>query len=144
MQKSAGTPSQLQIHLTKPPFSLHCYNFSRCDFPCQHACNNRLHLWVEALGISRCSVQHDEVGLDLPIWSISHGEAALTVHCFSDSPTALSEVYKVCQRHGISHAIIQIQPSQEDCRTCTTSCMSRFESCRTSEGCESISKAEKL
>lgn len=67
---------------------------------------------------------------DLHIWSISHGEAALTVHCASDDPTALSEVYKVCKKHGISHATIQIQPNEENCATCTVSCMSHFESCR--------------
>mmetsp|Transcript_21233 Transcript_21233/g.52249 ORF Transcript_21233/g.52249 Transcript_21233/m.52249 type:complete len:446 (+) Transcript_21233:395-1732(+) len=71
---------------------------------------------------------------DLHIWSICHGEAALTVHCSSDDSNALAEVYKVCQAHGISHATIQIQPNEEEgCATCTVSCMSQYEdSCRSS------------
>ncbi|CAJ1938014.1 unnamed protein product [Cylindrotheca closterium] len=65
---------------------------------------------------------------DLHIWSIHHGEAALTVHCSSDDANALTEVYKVCKAHDISHATIQIQPNEEGCATCTISCMSHFES----------------
>jgi len=65
---------------------------------------------------------------DLHIWSISHGESALTVHCSSDDPIALSEVYKVCKSHNINHSTVQIQPNDnEDCTTCTVSCMSQFE-----------------
>jgi len=65
---------------------------------------------------------------DLHIWSICHGEAALTVHCTSDDTSALSEVYNVCKSHGINHATIQIQRNDhEDCTTCTESCMSQFE-----------------
>ncbi|KAL3937635.1 MAG: hypothetical protein SGBAC_007287, partial [Bacillariaceae sp.] len=73
---------------------------------------------------------------DLHIWSMCHGEAALTVHCLSDDPNALSEVYKVCKAHGITHATIQTQPNDSNCATCTVSCMSQFESStRSSSSC---------
>lgn len=65
---------------------------------------------------------------DLHIWSISHGEPALSVHCSSSDPNALSEVYKVCQKFGIYHATIQIQPNQGPCTTCEISgCMTHHE-----------------
>ena len=64
---------------------------------------------------------------DLHIWSISHGEPALSVHCQSSAPTALSEVYKVCQKYGINHATIQIQADGGPCTTCEASCMAQHE-----------------
>ena len=67
---------------------------------------------------------------DLHIWSISHGEPALSVHCSSSDPNALAEVYKVCQKFGITHATIQIQPDEGPCTTCKISgCMTQHESC---------------
>mmetsp|Transcript_21941 Transcript_21941/g.62485 ORF Transcript_21941/g.62485 Transcript_21941/m.62485 type:complete len:461 (-) Transcript_21941:7-1389(-) len=55
---------------------------------------------------------------DLHIWSISHGEPALTVHCRSVNPDAMSEIYKVCKQFGISHATIQVQADDGECITC--------------------------
>jgi zinc transporter 2 len=58
---------------------------------------------------------------DLHIWSISHGDPALSVHCNSSNPNTLQDVYKVCKSFGITHATIQIQFEIGDgpCITCT-------------------------
>jgi len=55
---------------------------------------------------------------ELHIWSISHGEPALTVHCLSTNPNAIAEINKVCRRFGIDHVTIQVQPEGFDCLTC--------------------------
>lgn len=61
---------------------------------------------------------------DLHIWSISHGVPTLSVHCMaasdqSDSQKLLTEVYCVCQRHGIVHATVQIQCGGDTCISCS-------------------------
>lgn len=61
---------------------------------------------------------------DLHIWSISHGQPALSVHCTSMDPNALSNIHNVCVRFGVVHSTIQIQPSEEPCIPCNEpSCM---------------------
>jgi cation diffusion facilitator family transporter len=59
---------------------------------------------------------------DLHIWSISHGEAALSVHCTSPDPHALIKVTRACARFGIKHATIQIQPKEGPCPSCQNDC----------------------
>jgi solute carrier family 30 (zinc transporter), member 2 len=57
---------------------------------------------------------------DLHIWSISHGVPTLSVHCTSTNPQqALEDIYKVCQKHNITHATVQVQGLDADCITCT-------------------------
>ena len=57
---------------------------------------------------------------DLHIWSISHGVPTLSVHCSSSTPQqALEDIYKVCQKHKITHATVQVQGLDGDCITCT-------------------------
>eukprot|EP00568_Trieres_chinensis_P011842 CAMPEP_0183291686 /NCGR_PEP_ID=MMETSP0160_2-20130417/1015_1 /TAXON_ID=2839 ORGANISM="Odontella Sinensis, Strain Grunow 1884" /NCGR_SAMPLE_ID=MMETSP0160_2 /ASSEMBLY_ACC=CAM_ASM_000250 /LENGTH=439 /DNA_ID=CAMNT_0025452521 /DNA_START=59 /DNA_END=1378 /DNA_ORIENTATION=- len=57
---------------------------------------------------------------DLHIWSISHGEPALSVHVNASNPEqALKSIRKVCRNFKITHATIQVQPSSlPDCITC--------------------------
>uniref|UniRef100_A0A7S4HR36 Cation efflux protein cytoplasmic domain-containing protein n=1 Tax=Odontella aurita TaxID=265563 RepID=A0A7S4HR36_9STRA len=57
---------------------------------------------------------------DLHIWSISHGEPALSVHVNASHPEkALEDIHKVCQQLKIRHSTIQVQPSTiPDCITC--------------------------
>jgi zinc transporter 2 len=55
---------------------------------------------------------------DLHIWSISHGQPALSVHCTSMDPNALSNIHNVCVRFGLVHSTIQIQTPEEPCITC--------------------------
>lgn len=58
---------------------------------------------------------------DLHLWSISHGQPSLSVHCRSDDPDALRKIRDKCQAFGISHVTIQIQPSEGPCITCDNS-----------------------
>lgn len=57
---------------------------------------------------------------DLHIWSISHGEPALSVHVVASHPEeALKDIHEVCQRLKIRHSTIQVQPQTiPDCITC--------------------------
>ena len=61
---------------------------------------------------------------DLHIWSISHGQPSLSVHCTSPHPQqAIININKVCSKHGISHSTIQVQTEEGSCVTCeTTEC----------------------
>jgi cation diffusion facilitator family transporter len=71
---------------------------------------------------------------DLHIWSISHGQPALSVHCSSTDPEALSNINSVCCRYGIVHSTIQIQGPEGTCVTCVGSCcMSSEQSSSTAE-----------
>mmetsp|Transcript_3866 Transcript_3866/g.6975 ORF Transcript_3866/g.6975 Transcript_3866/m.6975 type:complete len:416 (-) Transcript_3866:320-1567(-) len=58
---------------------------------------------------------------DLHIWSISHGNAILSVHATAeDTEQAYSDIRKVCNKRNISHLTVQLQPSTlDDCVTCT-------------------------
>ncbi len=66
---------------------------------------------------------------DLHLWSISHGQPSLSVHCRSDDPNALSNIRDKCLAFGISHVTIQIQPAEGPCVTCgdTPYCTSHLE-----------------
>jgi zinc transporter 2 len=57
---------------------------------------------------------------DLHIWSISHGQPALSVHCTSSDPESLSNINQVCIRFGIADTTIQIQPTAGLCVTCNS------------------------
>ena len=66
---------------------------------------------------------------DLHIWSISHGEPCMSVHCQSSDPNALKKLTKVAQKFGIRHSTIQIQSADGPCITCEVSgCMHAHES----------------
>lgn len=59
----------------------------------------------------------------LHIWSISHGEPALSVHCAASDPgEAMRAINSICLADGIRHSTLQVQPSSEleddDCYTC--------------------------
>lgn len=58
---------------------------------------------------------------DLHIWSISHGQPTLSVHCstLGDTETALERIYFVIKKKGIRHATIQVQANGSDCVTCS-------------------------
>lgn len=58
---------------------------------------------------------------DLHIWSISHGQPTLSVHCQSTDPDALRKIRDQCLVFGISHATIQVQHSEGPCLTCRDS-----------------------
>jgi zinc transporter 2 len=55
---------------------------------------------------------------DLHIWSISHGQPILSVHCQSKDSDALGKIRDQCLTFGISHATIQVQYSEGSCLTC--------------------------
>jgi len=57
---------------------------------------------------------------DLHIWSISHGEPALSVHVTAEHPeNALVDIHRVCCQNGLNHSTIQVQPSSAPgCLTC--------------------------
>lgn len=55
---------------------------------------------------------------DLHIWSISHGNPTLSVHCHSDDPKALENIRNKCCEFGITHSTIQIQSTGSSCITC--------------------------
>jgi zinc transporter 2 len=57
---------------------------------------------------------------DLHIWSISHGQAALSLHCTSTDPDAIQNINRVCVRYGINHSTIQVQTQPGPCPTCTS------------------------
>lgn len=54
----------------------------------------------------------------LHIWSISPGEIAMNVHCVSEDPSALRNLYSVANQFGIKEATIQIQKNLGVCITC--------------------------
>ena len=78
-----------------------------------------------------CAVPNVTHVHDLHIWSISHGKAALTVHCFSDDRYALRNINAVCTDHGIYHSTIQVQQGGNSknpvCPTCDPSQFSCYE-----------------
>mmetsp|Transcript_28325 Transcript_28325/g.77761 ORF Transcript_28325/g.77761 Transcript_28325/m.77761 type:complete len:487 (+) Transcript_28325:39-1499(+) len=60
---------------------------------------------------------------DLHVWSISHGDPALAVHCSCDDNTnprdAMKKIATVLKTEiGIDHVTIQIQQGLDDCITC--------------------------
>ena len=55
-----------------------------------------------------CAVPNVTHVHDLHIWSISHGKAALSVHCFSDDRYALRNINAVCTDHGIYHSTMGV------------------------------------
>jgi zinc transporter 2 len=55
---------------------------------------------------------------DLHIWSISHGQPTLSVHCQSTDPDALRKIRDECLVFGIIHATIQVQDAEGLCLTC--------------------------
>jgi solute carrier family 30 (zinc transporter), member 2 len=57
---------------------------------------------------------------DLHIWSISHGNPTLSVHCstMGDPQKVLEEVYSAVKKQGIRHATIQVQANGQECVTC--------------------------
>lgn len=57
---------------------------------------------------------------DLHVWSISHGDVALSVHASADnSDEALQKIHDVCIKYGVGHSTIQVQStSMGDCITC--------------------------
>ena len=55
---------------------------------------------------------------DLHIWSISHGQPTLSVHCQTTDPEALRKIRDECLVFGISHATIQTQFWEGPCVTC--------------------------
>jgi len=57
---------------------------------------------------------------DLHIWCISHGQAALCVHCTSSDPKAIQNINRVCVKYGIRHSTIQVQTEPGPCPTCTS------------------------
>jgi zinc transporter 2 len=57
---------------------------------------------------------------DLHIWCISHGQAALSLHCTSSDPNAIYNINRVCIRFGIKHSTIQVQTQPGPCPTCTS------------------------
>jgi solute carrier family 30 (zinc transporter), member 2 len=61
---------------------------------------------------------------DLHLWSVSHGQPALSVHCHSTDPRALRKIRDQCQAFGITHTTIQVQVEPGPCLTCgdTTFC----------------------
>ena len=78
-----------------------------------------------------CAVPNVTHVHDLHIWSISHGKAALSVHCFSDDRYALRNINAVCTDHGIYHSTIQVQQGGNSknpvCPTCDPSQFSCYE-----------------
>lgn len=72
-----------------------------------------------------CAVPNVTHVHDLHIWSISHGKAALSVHCVSGDPRALRNINAVCADHGIHHSTIQVQAGGNSknpvCPTCDPS-----------------------
>mmetsp|Transcript_7342 Transcript_7342/g.12180 ORF Transcript_7342/g.12180 Transcript_7342/m.12180 type:complete len:475 (+) Transcript_7342:270-1694(+) len=60
---------------------------------------------------------------DLHIWSISHGQPTLSVHCstLGDPEKALERIYDVIKKKGIRHATVQVQANGLDCVTCADS-----------------------
>lgn len=65
-----------------------------------------------------CKVPNVHDVHDLHIWSISHGQPTLSVHCRSSDPMALRKVRDACLKFGISHATIQVQHVEGPCLTC--------------------------
>lgn len=55
---------------------------------------------------------------DLHLWSISHGQPSLSVHCQSSDPDALCKIRDQCEVFGITHATIQVQQEEGPCVTC--------------------------
>jgi zinc transporter 2 len=55
---------------------------------------------------------------DLHLWSISHGQPSLSVHCQSNDPEALFKIRDQCEAFGITHATIQVQREEGPCATC--------------------------
>jgi zinc transporter 2 len=60
---------------------------------------------------------------DLHIWSISHGQPTLSVHCstLGDAEKVLVDVYRVIKKMGIRHATVQVQGNGLECVTCSDS-----------------------
>ena len=134
----------------------HLYSFlvsffvpSCCKLPCESSRYTKIHVRVGEGRMfcsphqyaSSCSFKevYDDICAvpnvthvhDLHIWSISHGKAALTVHCFSDDRYALRNINAVCTDHGIYHSTIQVQQGGNSknpvCPTCDPSQFSCYE-----------------
>lgn len=65
-----------------------------------------------------CRVPNVQDVHDLHIWSISHGQPTLSVHCQSTDPDALRQIRDHCLAFGIQHATVQVQQSEGACVTC--------------------------
>lgn len=57
---------------------------------------------------------------NLHVWSISHGDRAMSVHAKSENiPEGLKAIRQICKELGIQHSAIQLQPVDIDsCVTC--------------------------
>jgi Co/Zn/Cd efflux system component len=57
---------------------------------------------------------------NLHLWSISHGDRAMSVHARAENITnGLKDIRQICDEMGIQHSAIQLQPMDIDpCVTC--------------------------
>ena len=58
---------------------------------------------------------------DLHIWSVSHGDPALSLHATAeDVERAFDDIREICHRHNITNMVLQIQPTTYTggCATC--------------------------